>query len=72
MNIEVTKSEIAQVSPIRWEDLNIAERRTVVSQILRRRPDATSQRFAFMVETNNPNFQHYTVVDDTMLAQHKH
>jgi hypothetical protein len=65
MNIQVLASEVVRHASRPWGELNVQERCNTVSTILRHRThDQNAQRLAWYVETNNPNFKDFTIVDD--------
>ncbi len=65
-SIEIRASEVARFSKRPWSELNIQERKHVASQALRARDpqDYRLQRIAWYIETNNPNFSDFVIVDD--------
>lgn len=64
MTIELARSEIQRFSPTPWEYLNPSEQKGVAAVIMRNRPDQQSQQFAFMIESNNPNYSNFVVVEN--------
>ena len=65
MTIELLASEVSRHTIRPWDELNVQERCNLASVILRHRVhDLNAQRLAWYVETGNPNFKDFTIVDD--------
>lgn len=79
MNIQVAKSEIFRALdrqfghsetdgiylPNRlWGDLSVREKRWLVAEILNWRGDTNGQRISLLVQSGNPNYSDFVLVDD--------
>lgn len=65
MIIEISTAELApyNLNAESWPKLSFKERRNIASAILRRRIGNADQFNARMIESNNPNFNQFAIVD---------
>lgn len=62
--IALKRVEVNRFSRTPWEMLTIPERKWVAAAVLRSRSDTLSQKYAFYVESNNPNFKDFVLEED--------
>jgi len=64
MTIQLARSEILSHARVPWDTLNFSEKRRIASAILRDRGDDNSQQAAFYIETGNPNFNDFVIIEN--------
>lgn len=64
--IEIGRSEVIRQNNTGtpWAKMNLTQKKNLAAKILRNRNNSASNRIAFYVETNNPNFKNFAVIND--------